>query len=636
MVHTTFRSSTEAGSGSGSGTSEENGRTRTPNSVLNGFQTNMHTTRGKFSYLNNRKGKRYTHVPRTNPVGEEFDEACKKYPSTQFDGNIPDGIEIKIISDQKAEGVKKKIEVKHDELSKVKDELDAYKNVHEAQNTDDIPRGELLTIATLEKKVTRYESELESLHQDACDIEIRDYVAQTINTPIGEEVLRHNLSQSDAPDCPGMKDAQNAVKNISTQFKQRFDGDKSNNLYVQLKELLVNAKGYLTGAQLLVETFERGWAHMTEKKSNESWELCEFTYKLEMSCLNNAVYQASLPGNVDENGKLRFWYMLNDSHMQAYDALYTKCCQQLSTILNGIISNTSTAGSYMHDTLHNRVINDTSNSAPERGDLGLAIILDRWGQVDQDDLIRDRRLITDYKFTNIRISPLKGLDEMIKVYRRLQHNKGMIHYEFVMQIKTALSHAKTIPTIPFSWTTFGRWKDFADDSTKYTADKIRDELVETWVSIFDNGPHSGDSSKCRICANNNKNNKIDTQHATDDCPYKNSACPSCEKVGNHHPSNCRLKFKRKGKDATTGGETVNTTTRKGDPSWKKKKFTLKCGHCHKVGHEKDKCWKLHPELQKRDACRDCKDKDCKWWIKPYGCKSKATANMITTREEIDL
>ena len=161
----------------------------------------------------------------------------------------------------------------------------------------------------------------------------------------------------------------------------------------------------------------------------------------------------------------------------------------------------------MHDTLHNRVINDTSKSAPER-DLGLAIILDRWGQVDQDDLIRDRRLITDYKFRNIRISPLKGLDEMIKVYRRLQHNKGMIHYEFVMQIKTALSLAKTIPNIPFSWMTVGRWRDFASDSTKYTADKIRDELVETWVGIFDNDPHSGDASKCRISTNNNKNNKI--------------------------------------------------------------------------------------------------------------------------------
>ena len=87
-----------------------------------------------------------------------------------------------------------------------------------------------------------------------------------------------------------------------------------------------------------------------------------------------------------------------------------------------------------------------------------------------------------------------------------------------------------------------------------------------------------------------------------------------------------------------GGETVNTTTRKGGPPWKKKK---KCDHCGKLGHTKDKCWKEHPELRnKKNPCRDCKDKDCKWWVKPYGCKqtatATATANMITTREEIDL
>ena len=627
MAHTQFPSSTGTGSGSDTATHSENARTRTPNSVLNGFQTNMYTSR--------KQKKRYTHVSRTNPVGAELDEACKKYPSAKFDEVIPDGVEFKCISDLSTEDVKKKIEAKLSELDAVTGELEAYKSVHENEDTASIPRNEIVEVEKLKKKLARYESELVSLKEDELDILIREHIAETTNTPIGEEVLRQNLSPSDAAECPGMKDAQNAVKNISMQFKQRFDGDKSNKLCVQLKELLTNLKGSLTSAPLLVEVFERGWAHMTEKTLNESWELCEFTYKLEMFCLNNADYQASLPGNLDENGNLRFWYILSQSHVQAYNALYTKCCQQLSTILNGIISNTSTAGSYMHDILQNRVINDTFNSALERGDLGLAIILDRWGQIDQDDLIRDRRSITEFKFTNIKTNPLQGLDKMIKVYRRLQHSKAMNHYEFVMQIKNALKHAKAISEKPFSWLTYGMWTTFANDDTNYPIDKIRDELVNCWQNIFGDDSHSGDSSRCRICANNNKNNKVNAQHDTDDCPYKTLPCPTCKRVGNHHPSNCKSKRKREAE--ATGGETVNTTTRKGGTPWKKKK----CDHCGKLGHTKDKCWKKHPELQnKRDPCRDCKDKDCKWWVKPYGCKqtatATATANMLTTREEIDL
>ena len=75
--------------------------------------------------------------------------------------------------------------------------------------------------------------------------------------------------------------------------------------------------------------------------------------------------------------------------------------------------------------------------------------------------------------------------------------------------------------------------------------------------------------------NNNKNNKVNAQHDTDDCPYKTLPCPTCKRVGNHHPSNCKSKRKREAE--ATGGETVNTTTRKGgSPSKKKKKCAPKC------------------------------------------------------------
>ena len=104
MAHTQFPSSTGTGSGSDTATHSENARTRTPNSVLNGFQTNMYTSR--------RQKKRYTHVSRTNPVGAELDEACKKYPSAKFDEVIPDDVEFKCISDLSTEDVKRKIEAK--------------------------------------------------------------------------------------------------------------------------------------------------------------------------------------------------------------------------------------------------------------------------------------------------------------------------------------------------------------------------------------------------------------------------------------------------------------------------------------------------------------------------------------------